>query len=39
MGPPDPVESVESFVGRVWSVHATDFEDPSGRFELKKTKQ
>src|ERR687894_602015 len=23
MGPPDPVESGESFVGRVWSKHAT----------------
>jgi hypothetical protein len=34
-----PVESGESFVGRVWSKHATDSEDPCGRFELKNTKK
>src|ERR671917_886909 len=39
MGPPDPVESGESFVGRVWSKHVTDSEDPCCRFELKNAKR
>ena len=39
MGPPDPVESGESFLGRVYSKHDTDSEDPSGRLELNKTER